>query len=1010
MADWPRGADPAADRRLTTLIGETFDRGTAGWPLPSSTARALLDGELPARDPSSRRALAVAALTAARDGSIAVDGTRRLALRALAGEPPDLPTLIAAGTALCYCDSFAELDAAVGAMSADPELRALLGIAELRRGRLRIARAHLESALTGAGGPDVEAALSECALELGEPDPHPGAEDVDAVLSRGRRTVAQGRSNPACSAWRSEAAALYLRRGDASSALALASAELTLARLFGAPRAIGIALRATGMALSDEPARRQLGESIAVLSGSGAELELARAQVELGAHLRRSGERREGRDSLRAGLDLAERLGATALAGRAEVELRATGARPRRAVLSGLDALTASELRVAELAAAGLTNRAIGQELFVTMRTVTTHLTHIYQKLDIGGRDEIAPLLAQRDQQTAPRQPVAPATAADRDRDTRLPAITETLRDLTAPAAALAQALAILVDVEPASPEHVAISRSLADLDPAAAEAARRELSMAGLLDTGLGHMPPPIGRQVYDALTVAQRADGHAAAARLLGVQPRALRATAGHLARTPPAGKPDTVALLRDAAATAMTDGAPHEACELLRRAIAEVPIGDDPAPITAELGTAEAVLRHPAAELHLLAAAGEPAADTLRCIVQLVGGRPSDAHGLASATAASLGAEVAPELLAPLETAQACVALLDRRYADELPLRIPVIRTLSVAAGPDGRPLELVDAFWKWTTSGTADGSLRQIDRLLAERSLAPPAPAGDLAAGLALVPLVAVDDRARAERAIESATSDAGRRGSVASALLALAWSSHLALRTGDVGGALRDAATARELAGDRDVGAIAPLLAAFQAEALIERGDLVAAVDALRSVSLEGREATVLAAYVSFARGRVLLASGERAEAIAELRRCRTSSIGLFVDNPNVLPSRSWLARAIGTDELDEARSLAADELALARRLRQPRAIGTALHTLALLDREPDHFGAAIATLRRAPAPLLQAYALSDLGDELRARALDSEADAARTEALTLAVSSGATALAEALAGRLRLPD
>jgi DNA-binding CsgD family transcriptional regulator len=83
-----------------------------------------------------------------------------------------------------------------------------------------------------------------------------------------------------------------------------------------------------------------------------------------------------------------------ALAARANVELAATGARPRKLVLSGVDSLTASELRVAKLAAKGRTNREIAQELFVTMKTVETHLGHVYQKLDISSRKELPEALA----------------------------------------------------------------------------------------------------------------------------------------------------------------------------------------------------------------------------------------------------------------------------------------------------------------------------------------------------------------------------------------------------------------------------------------------------------------------------------------------------------------------------------------------------------------------------------------------------------------------------------------
>ncbi|HVE68830.1 MAG TPA: helix-turn-helix transcriptional regulator, partial [Solirubrobacteraceae bacterium] len=94
-------------------------------------------------------------------------------------------------------------------------------------------------------------------------------------------------------------------------------------------------------------------------------------------------------DELRLALDLAHRCGASALVDRAREELAAAGARPRRPQLSGLESLTASERRVAELAASGSTNREIAQALFVTVKTVEWHLRNTYLKLGIASRREL---------------------------------------------------------------------------------------------------------------------------------------------------------------------------------------------------------------------------------------------------------------------------------------------------------------------------------------------------------------------------------------------------------------------------------------------------------------------------------------------------------------------------------------------------------------------------------------------------------------------------------------------
>ena len=129
-----------------------------------------------------------------------------------------------------------------------------------------------------------------------------------------------------------------------------------------------------------------LQEAVAVLEQSQSRLEYARALVEFGAALRRANRRADAREPLRNGLELATTCGAAPLADRAE-----TGARDGRApssgvALSGVDALTPSERRVADMAAEGSTNREIAQALFVTPKTVEVHLSSVYRKLDIASR------------------------------------------------------------------------------------------------------------------------------------------------------------------------------------------------------------------------------------------------------------------------------------------------------------------------------------------------------------------------------------------------------------------------------------------------------------------------------------------------------------------------------------------------------------------------------------------------------------------------------------------------
>ncbi|HLX87067.1 MAG TPA: helix-turn-helix transcriptional regulator, partial [Acidimicrobiales bacterium] len=137
------------------------------------------------------------------------------------------------------------------------------------------------------------------------------------------------------------------------------------------------------------------GESVAVLQDSGAMLELAHSQVELGSALRRGNQREAAREPLATGLRLALRCAASELAARAEEELRLSGARSQRTVTTGIASLTPAEWRVADLVRRGLRNREIAQALFVSLKTVETHIGHIYQKLGVTSRRELDAALAQ---------------------------------------------------------------------------------------------------------------------------------------------------------------------------------------------------------------------------------------------------------------------------------------------------------------------------------------------------------------------------------------------------------------------------------------------------------------------------------------------------------------------------------------------------------------------------------------------------------------------------------------
>jgi DNA-binding NarL/FixJ family response regulator len=197
-------------------------------------------------------------------------------------------------------------------------------------------------------------------------------------------------TNPALASWRGELAHAEHLLGHSEEAATLAAQLLELARRWQAPWVLAHSLRVSGVITGGSEGEAELREAIAVAEAGNARLEKARALVALGSLMRRSGSRKESREPLREGLDLALACGARPVVERAHEELVASGAQPRRLRETGPDALTPAERRVAGMAAEGMTNKAIAQTLFVSEKTVETQLGSVYRKLEIGSRSQLA--------------------------------------------------------------------------------------------------------------------------------------------------------------------------------------------------------------------------------------------------------------------------------------------------------------------------------------------------------------------------------------------------------------------------------------------------------------------------------------------------------------------------------------------------------------------------------------------------------------------------------------------
>ncbi len=421
---------------------------------PNAASVDDLDRSLREREPSysgERSLLAFVAFQRGMALEATRDEVRALALRALGdgqafvdGDGTRAAVFMELALGMCeeyepvirVSEAALEMARRKGSVLAHADASHALATARYRAGRLSEAVADATAACDAARfgwelyQPSARAVLAEALLDRGEVDAAAQALDVpDAderwgasstyfyfLAGRARLAFVAGRAqdaldgfracdeiarawgarNPAIYPWRSGAALAALRLGQRDEARRFAAAEAEDARAWGAPRAIGLALRTQGLIEGGDAGVELLRQAVAELERSPSPVEQARALIDLGAALRRGGQRQDARGPLRRGLDQARRCQAHSLTSHAREELRATGARPRRLDLTGVEALTPMERRTVGLVAEGLTNREVAQHLFLTVRTIEMHLTHAYRKLGVSSRRELGRALAGR--------------------------------------------------------------------------------------------------------------------------------------------------------------------------------------------------------------------------------------------------------------------------------------------------------------------------------------------------------------------------------------------------------------------------------------------------------------------------------------------------------------------------------------------------------------------------------------------------------------------------------------
>jgi DNA-binding CsgD family transcriptional regulator len=239
----------------------------------------------------------------------------------------------------------------IGARYLVEALRAQNGLLELGQGRLEEAVAELEAS---------DARIRRMGIRLNEFVPAPDL--VEALARLGRLD-------------------------DARAALDLLAAHVAHPRTGRA-----VELRCRGLVADDDGFEALFEESLALHPDDEDLFGKARTRLCYGERLRRSRRRVEAREQLRAALEVFERLGAGPWAERARAELRASGETARKRDPSTVEQLTPQELQIAAFVAEGLTNKEIAAQLFLSPRTIDSHLRNVFSKLGLTSRTQLARL------------------------------------------------------------------------------------------------------------------------------------------------------------------------------------------------------------------------------------------------------------------------------------------------------------------------------------------------------------------------------------------------------------------------------------------------------------------------------------------------------------------------------------------------------------------------------------------------------------------------------------------
>jgi DNA-binding CsgD family transcriptional regulator len=607
--------------------------------------------------------------------------------------------------------------------------------------------------------------------------------------------------------------------------------------------------------------------------------------------------------------------------------------------------------------------------------------------------DALAAVVAERDRAGLPLEELAPATLAEWTM-TRA-------ADVDARAPELLSALAVLG--QGSEPRHAS---ELARIDGDAAGRLVDRLVDVDILERGDGisFAQPAVAAAIQRSQPAGERAAISLRAALLLASDDAPPERVASHLLQAARAGSGWTVDLLCDAAAVALSRGAPAEAVLYLKRALEEPPPRDKRAHVVLELGRAEAAAGDPDADVHLRAAVHESdqalaepleALEAGRALVAL--GNPCDAieafqRGLSAA------GDTDSDLAAWLRASQA-TALWLTKLSDAESSPLPPVPEMAVT--PGDRSLLALHAF-----AGTIRGAPATDVRALAERALGRGALLEDetsagLSYYLATFALAFAESLQTAEAALTAAIQDAQSRGSVLGFAIASRLRARAILMRGRLSDAAVDARHALAIeAGDWKLGrgAARTILSAV----LLERGDLVRARQYLDEADAAAGPVGVQQLWLLSARGRLELYGGDAAAALQSFLRCGEIAEAARVTNPAVVEWRALAGQAtVATGDLTEGERLIHTDLSQAEAFGAPGPVGRAMRALASVSDAAaalEILEAAVDVLRKSEAALERAGAMVDFGAALRRSGKRRDAVRVLREGLDLAQRCGAEAL------------